>query len=544
MQYIKRLIWIATWSSTIKFSQSTFESENPINDNADYTKACPNYKTYAQFKHEPYSEGPLKLPFQRPSVHCRTFSSPLVEKVIKEVTERMLDKDLARIFENAFPNTLDTTVRWHVDGSEDKADKKKSSGNGGKWRGAQSFIVTGDISAEWLRDSTNQLLQYQPLSKHDSGIYNLILGAINTQVEYVIESPYCNAFQPPSVSNLPTSSNEQEDVVHPAYEPSFVFECKYELDSLAHFLSLVNTFHNNTGSTEFVTHRWIKALKSVKNVLDQQSESTFDPTNGNFRQNIYTFQRQTEHGTETLSLSGIGNPLNFGTGLIRSAFRPSDDASILGFLIPANAQMAIELGKTSKILKIVHELSLAEEFEKRAQQIKNGIWEHGVVNHKKYGRVFAYEVDGYGSQIMMDDANVPSLLSLPILGFVDIKNEVYQNTRKMVLENEGNPYYLTGLDFQGIGGPHVGLRHAWPMSVLIRAMTTDNDDEILECLKIIRNSSPLGLIHEAINVNFKSVFTRPWFAWANSVFAQTIIILAKKKPHLLFGEDARPYDIT
>ncbi|RKF81135.1 Meiotically up-regulated gene 157 protein [Golovinomyces cichoracearum] len=543
MQYIKRLIWIATWSSIIKPSLSTFESEHPIKDNADYMKACPNYKVYAQFKHEPYSEGPLKLPFQRPSVHCRTFSSPLVEKVIKEVTERMLDKDLARIFENAFPNTLDTTVRWHIDGSKDKADRK-SSGNGGKWRGAQSFIVTGDISAEWLRDSTNQLLQYQPLSKHDSGIYNLILGAINTQVEYVIESPYCNAFQPPSVSNLPTSSNQQKDVVHPAYEPSFVFECKYELDSLAHFLSLVNTFHNNTGSTDFVTPRWIKAMKSVRNVLDQQSESTFDPNDGKFRKNIYTFQRQTEHGTETLSLSGIGNPLNYGTGLIRSAFRASDDASILGFLIPANAQMAIELEKTSKILKLVQEVSLAEEFEKRAQQIKNGIWEHGVVKHKKYGRVFAYEVDGYGSQIMMDDANVPSLLSLPILGFVDITDEVYQNTRKMVLENEGNPYYLTGPDFQGIGGPHVGPRHAWPMSVLIRAMTTDNDDEILECLKIIRNSSPLGLIHEALNVNLKSAFTRPWFAWANSVFAQTILTLAKKKPHLLFGENARPYDIT
>ncbi|RKF80898.1 Meiotically up-regulated gene 157 protein [Golovinomyces cichoracearum] len=543
MQYIKRLIWIATWSSIIKSSLSTYEFEHPINNNADYMKACPDYKVYAQFMHEPYSEGPLQLPFQRPSVHCRTFSSPLVEKVIKEVTERMLDKDLARIFENAFPNTLDTTVRWHIDGSKDKADRK-SSGNGGKWRGAQSFIVTGDISAEWLRDSTNQLLQYQPLSKHDSGIYNLILGAINTQVEYVIESPYCNAFQPPSISNLPTSSNQQKDVVHPAYEPSFVFECKYELDSLAHFLSLVNTFHNNTGSTDFVTSRWIKAMKSVRNVLDQQSESTFDPNDGKFRKNIYTFQRQTDHGTETLSLSGIGNPLNYGTGLIRSAFRPSDDASILGFLIPANAQMAIELEKTSKILKLVQEVSLAEEFEKRAQQIKNGIWEHGVVNHKKYGRVFAYEVDGYGSQIMMDDANVPSLLSLPILGFVDITDEVYQNTRKMVLENEGNPYYLIGPDFQGIGGPHVGPRHAWPMSVLIRAMTTDNDDEILECLKIIRNSSSLGLIHEALNVNLKSVFTRPWFAWANSVFAQTILTLAKKKPHLLFGENARPYDIT
>ena len=394
----------------------------------------------------------MQLPFQRPSVHCRTFSSPLVEKVIQDVTSRMVDKDLARLFENAFPNTLDTTVRWHTDGKIKHTELKRIVRDEGKWQGPQSFVVTGDINAEWLRDSTNQLLQYQPLAKKDDAIFNLILGAINTQAEYIIESPYCNAFQPPPASHLPATQNGQEDYVHPAYEPSFVFECKYELDSLAHFLALANTFYNHTGSLDFLTPRWYKALDTVLGVLDQQSQSTFDPETGRFQRNAYTFSRQTTQGTETLPLSGVGNPLNWATGLIRSAFRPSDDATILGFYIPANAQMAVELKKTADMLAAAKDISRAQLLDKRAQTITDGIWEHGVVLHKKYGRVFAYEVDGYGGQILMDDANVPSLLALPIIGFVERDDTVYLNTRKMLLEKEGNPYYLKGLAFRGIGG--------------------------------------------------------------------------------------------
>ncbi|KAH6676354.1 hypothetical protein B0J14DRAFT_698417 [Halenospora varia] len=508
---------------------------------ADYTRACPDYKKYSQFAHRPFSEGPMALPFQRPSKHCRTFQSPLVEKVIEEITEKMVDKDMARLFENAFPNTLDTTVRWHTDGAEKHSELKRGLKDEGKWAGPQSFVVTGDINAEWLRDSTNQLLQYQPLAKSDKAIYNLILGAINTQSEYVIESPYCNAFQPPPASKLPATQNGQEDYVHPAYEPSFVFECKYELDSLAHFLALGNTFYNHTGSLEFLGPRWYKALDTVMTVLDQQSESTFDPATGRYERNSYTFNRRTEQGTETLSLSGVGNPLNFGTGLIRSAFRPSDDATILGFYIPANAQMAVELARTAEILRKAKNVGLAQTLEKRAQSITDGIWEHGVVTHKKYGRVFAYEVDGYGSQIIMDDANVPSLLALPIMGFVDRKDAVYQNTRKMLLEKAGNPYYLEGYAFHGIGGPHIGLEYAWPMSLLLQTMTSDDDKEIEECMKLVLKASRLGLVHESINVNRIMDYTRSWFAWANSVFAQTVLDLARRKPHLLFGEGAKPY---
>lgn len=468
-----------------------------------------------------------------------------MEKVIDDMNERITDPDLARIFENAFPNTLDTTVRWHVNGSE-KSDAKNIFWNlrsPGRWEGAQSFIVTGDINAEWLRDSTNQLAQYQILAKKDKSIANLILGAINTQAEFIIESPYCNAFQPPPPSGLFPTNNGQADAVHPGYEPSFVFECKYELDSLAAFLSLSNQFYAHTGSTAFLTTRWFAALSMILGILDEQAKPTFDEK-GTYRKNEYTFQRHTSAGTETLNLGGIGNPLAPGTGLIRSAFRPSDDATILGFLIPANAMMAVELRRTSEMLRATDKGARdATALLERSQRIAKGVWEHGVVDTAAWGRVFAYEVDGYGSRILMDDANLPSLLALPLLGFVDRDDEVYQNTRRMILSRQGNPYYLSGRYFRGIGGPHIGLQHAWPMSLLVQAMTSDNDEEIRSCLQRVRNVSALGLINESVNVGLRRDVTRSWFAWANSVFAQTILDLAKRKPEVLFGKGAAAYDI-
>lgn len=418
----------------------------------------------------------------------------------------MQDKDLARIFENAFPNTLDTTVRWHVDGTGEKA-KNKYASSWGQWDGAQSFVVTGDINAEWLRDSTNQLLQYQALAKKEKKLENLILGAINTQAEYVIESPYCNAFQPPPPSHGPPVGSGQDDVVHPAYEPSRVFECKWEVDSLAHFLALGNQFHKSTGSKAYLRDRYYTALATLLEVLEEQSKPIFDPETGKFQRPEYTFKRTTNSATETLNLGGVGNPLANGTGLIRSSFRPSDDASILQFLIPANAQISVELRKTSVILKDAGKKTLATRLLDRAKTIEKGVWEHGVVTHKKYGEVFAFEVDGYGGAIIMDDANIPSLLALPLLGFCEVDNKVYQNTRKMILDKAGNPYYLTGQAFTGIGGPHIGLQHAWPMSRLVEAMTSDDNNEIMDALHAVKSASRLGLVHESVNVDRVNDYT-------------------------------------
>lgn len=464
----------------------------------DREHACPNYLHYSSVSHPPLSKGDLGLPFQRPAPGCRTFHSPLVEKVISDISTKIVDPDLARLFENAYPNTLDTTVSWHVDG--DESAQQKRPGKSAAWLGAQSFIVTGDINAEWLRDSTNQLQGYQALAAREPSLQKLILGAINTQAELVILSPYCNAFQPPPPSKLAPVANGQSDSVHPAYEPHTVFECKYELDSLAHFLRLGNEFYDHTKNKEFVTERWMLAVDAVLKVLDEQAKPAFNEETGQFQGNEYTFRRTTNAGTETLSLAGLGNPAAAGTGLIRSAFRPSDDATILPFFIPANAMMSVELKRTGDILAGLGKSKTASDLKSRAEDIEKGIYEFGVVDHKKYGKVFAFETDGYGSHILMDDANMPSLLALPFLGFVEKDDEIYKNTRKMILEQQGNPYYLKGKGFSGIGGPHIGLSHAWPMSKLIAAMTSDDDEEIEENISAVLNSSKLGLVHESINV--------------------------------------------
>ncbi|KAK8142252.1 hypothetical protein G3M48_009087 [Beauveria asiatica] len=508
-------------------------------------KACPNYANYATYPHRPLSTGKLKLPFQRPSPECRTFRSDAIETVIHDVTSRMKDADLARLFENAFPSTTDTTVKFHSKEKDQgfvRMTGSRWAENDDAWNGPQSFVITGDIIAEWLRDSTNQLRPYQELASKDSAIFELILGAINTQSEYVIEAPYCNAFQPPPISDLPVSANGQDDVVYPAYEPSAVFECKYELDSLAHFLKIGNDFYEHTGSSDFVNKRWLSAVDAVLSVLEEQSKPTFND-NGDYVRNEYTFQRKTNTGTETLNLLGVGNPLNNGTGLVRSAFRPSDDATILGFFIPANAMMSVELGRAAAMLNKIGKAAAGAELDKWSKTIREGVMEHGIIEHKTFGKIFAYEVDGFGSSIIMDDANYPSLLALPLMGFVDVKDPVYQNTRKMLLSKKGNPYYLTGKKFKGIGGPHIGLKNAWPMSLLVQAQTSDDDDEIMECVNMVLDASPKGLVHESVDVNYIAQYTRSWFAWANGVFAVTILDLAKRKPHLIFGSGAAPYHI-
>lgn len=529
-------------------SPPLYESDGE--DQFALTNACPDYAQYSRVRHSPYSEGPLALPFQRPAAPCRTFTSAAVEKVIEDLYPRFKDPDLAHIFRNAFPNTLDTTVRWHVDGINFHAPRSKLFRDHDKWQGAQSFIVTGDIDAEWLRDSTNQLAQYQSLAKSAPEISNLILGAINTQAEFVIESPYCNAFQPPSPSRLSPVQSGQDDSVHPAYEPSYVFECKYELDSLANFLSLSNQYHTSTGSTAFLTQRWYAALDTLLSVLDAQSQPTFDPETGRYRRNEYTFRRHAWTGTETLNLEGTGNPLANGTGLIRSAFRPSDDATIFGFFIPANAMISVELARCAAILKSAAAdsstpsliLNLANKILSRSESIKAGIYSHAIVNHPTFGQVFAFEIDGYGSHLLMDDANVPSLLSLPLLGFLPATDPIYLNTRRMLLSQASNPYYLSGTAFHGIGGPHIGLRNAWPMSLLVQAMTSDNETEIMECLESVKDVSLMGLVNESVDVERgANSVTRSWFAWANSVFAQTVLLLAAERPELVFKKGIGAY---
>lgn len=501
------------------------------------TEYCQDYSEYSKVPHPPYSEGIFGYPYMRPPPKCRTFKSSALETLISDLKIKIKDQDLARLVENTLPNTLDTTILWHTEMGE-----------------AETFVVTGDIHAEWLRDSARQLSVYMPLVKHDSLLKQLMRGAINTQARFINIAPYCNAFHPPPESHV-KKGNSAKDSVFPVPDWTKVFECKYEIDSLASFLTLTNDYleHSDYDMT-VINLRWIAAFENILVVLRRESEPLFNAQTGYANSAFYTFQRYTNIGSETLPLSGEGNPVNYGTGLIRSAFRPSDDATILQFFVPGNAQMLGELRRLKKNVfekinvNLYHNEILMQNLEQIITAIDSGLKKFGINNHPRWGRVFAYEVDGYGGATFMDDANIPSLLSLPELGVVDVGDEIYQNTRKMILSKDGNPYYLKGPYLEGIGGPHVGVHHAWPMSLCVRIRTTDDETEIMENLELLmKTTAGLGLMHEGVNVSHSKGmdYTRSWFSWCNSEFAKTILHLAKHKPHLIFKEEHanQPYNL-
>lgn len=511
------------------------------------TGKCVNFVDHSKKMHPPFSKGKFRYPFMRPAPKCRTFHSPALELLILDLKSKVKDPDIARLIENCLPNTLDTTILWHKLSDRSKTHKSESGL-------PETFVVTGDIHAEWLRDSARQLSIFQPLIKYDEGLKDLIKGAINTQLKYIRAAPYCNAFHPPQKSGVKKGSTAR-DSVFPTPDWSQVFECKYEIDSLASFLTLTNEFLENSDfDMSVITSHWKLAYERVLTVLTRESRPLFDSEHGRALPFYYSFQRNTNIGSETLPLGGVGNPVNYNTGLIRSAFRPSDDATILQFFIPGNVHMLSELKKIK--MNVLDKLgnddrhieALREATLEFIQNMESGIKQFGIVEHKTWGKVYAYEVDGYGSSVLMDDANIPSLLSLPEMGFTNKNDEIYLNTRRMILSKSGNPYYLKGQFFEGIGGPHIGIQNAWPMSLLVRIRTSDNDTEILECLQyIMETTAGLGLMHESVNVNSRLGldYTRPWFAWCNSEFGKTILHLAKYKPHLIFKKRfaANPYSI-
>jgi meiotically up-regulated gene 157 (Mug157) protein len=392
--------------------------------------------------------------------------------------------------------------------------------------------VTGDINAMWLRDSSNQMRSYLPLLTPNSSVdslASLFRGVINLQARYLLTSPYCNAFQPPVESGITPAKNPSasEDHVFPTYDNSSVFECKYELDSLAAFLQISSDYYNATGDATFFNH-----LFQVFETLS--AASTYD-SDGHVQNSSYTFTRVSDRATETLANDGLGNPYRGGTGLLRSAFRPSDDATIYQYLIPANMMLSHYLEATAAIMLVLNVTTCAvtpAHMTQLAATIRQGIEEHGIVTVGGK-QIYAYEVDGYGSANIMDDANIPSLLSAPFLGYLDVNDEVYQNTRALLLSDR-NPYFMRGPVISAVGGPHNGPGYAWPMASIVRILTSDNDTEITEQLAMILNSTDgLGLIHESVNTFNQTDYTRPWFSWANGLFGQMVLDLYDRKPQIL-----------
>ena len=441
------------------------------------------------------------FPVVRVAPSKRHFQSTAVEAAIKEFQANVGNKELGWLFENCFPNTLDTTVtHTTVNGRPD------------------TYVITGDIDAMWLRDSTAQVSPYLSLVKDDKALQQLIAGVINHQVKCIKKDPYANAFygDPSKVGEWATDKTDMKPGVH---------ERKWEIDSLCYPIRLSHHYWKLTGDASPFDTNWRDAISLiVKTFKEQQRKDGPGP---------YRFQRETMFATDTVPVSGLGYPVK-PVGLICSVFRPSDDATIYNFLIPSNFFAVVSLRQAAEILTTINkDTALAQECLALATEVEKAIQEHGVVKHPKFGKVYAFEVNGFGSFNIMDDANVPSLLSLPYLGAVSENDKIYKNTRKLILSTE-NPFYFVGTAAKGIGSPHTGMHKIWPIALTMQGLTSKTDEEIKSCLELLQKShAGTGFMHESFNMNDPKDFTRSWFAWSNTIFGEFLWKVYKERPHLL-----------
>ena len=431
----------------------------------------------------------------------RKFTSPAVERAIERVKASCKNRELAWMFENCFPNTLDTTVDFGMlDGRPD------------------TYVITGDIDAMWLRDSTAQVWPYLPLMKEDPRLQQLIAGVINRQTRCILKDPYANAFYKDEnkISEWKNDRTEMKPGVH---------ERKWEIDSLCYPIRLAYHYWKTTGDTAPLDDAWRNAiLLTVQTFREQQRKTGRGP---------YHFQRRTEVQTDTVALSGYGNPCK-PVGLIYSTFRPSDDATIFPFLVPSNFFAVVSLRQAAEMLdQVRHDPQGAAQCRALADEVDHALRQYAIVQHPRMGRVYAYEVDAFGNYYCIDDGNVPSLLSLPYIGAVKPDDKVYLNTRRLVL-SDANPYYCQGKAANGPGGPHVGMNMIWPLGLIVQGLTSTSDREVLECLETLRRThAGTGFMHEAFNKDDPTKFTRSWFAWANTIFGELVLKTLKERPQVL-----------
>jgi len=437
-----------------------------------------------------------RYPDHRPPPEQRGFSSPRIEDIIREISHSIPNRELAWLFENCFPNTLDTTVFFDPDGPD-------------------TFVITGDILAMWLRDSSAQLWPYLPLIKDDPQLDRLFQGVIKRQIQCILLDPYANAFyQKHRESPWHTDKTEMHPGVH---------ERKWELDSLAYFLRLSHGYWQQSGSKGVFDEKWIEAMLLICRVITEQMSPR--------RSEHYRFQRMSDISTETMPLGGRGNPTR-PCGLVASGFRPSDDACIFPYLIPSNAMMVVALRNISEMTVRLGYEDLARACSRLAHTIDAAIRQWGVGEHGSTP-VFYYEVDGYGSRVFMDDANCPSLISLPYFGYVAHDDPIYRNTRAL-LWSEANPYFFQTGMIEGIGSPHTGPGFIWPLSLIMYALTSTREEEIRRSLKILlATHAGTGFMHESFHQDQPDDFTRSWFGWANSLFGELILHLYQIRPELL-----------
>ena len=448
------------------------------------------------------AEEPLEYEDQRPLPEDRLFTSKAVEDEIARVVGMLENPRLKWMFANCYPNTLDTTV--HPVESEDGLP--------------DTFVYTGDIPAMWLRDSGAQVWPYLRYVNEDPELRKMIAGVIRRQFKCICVDPYANAF-----NVEPLGAHNKTD--WPEADP-YVFERKWEIDSHCYPIRLAYEYWKKSGDETVFDAVWHEAMGKIVATLKEQQRKEGHGS--------YVFLRTTDRQLDTKCVVGRGNPVN-PVGLIASAFRPSDDATTFEFLVPSNFMAVTSLRKAAEILREVNnDAELAQECLDLASEVEQALKEHAVCEHPEYGKIYAFEVDGFGSQFLMDDANVPSLLAMSYLGDVPADDPVYQNTRKFVW-SEANPYFHRGPAGEGIGGPHIWSEVIWPMSIMMRAFTSDSDEEIQHCIcQLMTTDAGTGFMHESFHKDNAEVFTREWFAWQNTLFGELILkIIDDGRLHVL-----------
>jgi len=441
---------------------------------------------------------------KRPAPAERKFISRAVEATIAQVKAGIGDPELAWMFENCYPNTLDTTVQI-----SERANRP------------DTFVITGDIDAMWLRDSACQVWPYIPLVQDDADLQRMFRGLIGRQARSILIDPYANAFlsDPKSTKALSWAVNDRTEM-----KPG-VAERKWEVDSLCYCIRLAYSYWKATGDIAPFDEEWTRAMRLVVATFKEQQRKT--------GQGPYHFQRRTEVPTDTQALGGYGNPAR-PVGMIFSMFRPSDDACTYPLYIPANLFAVASLRQLGEMAAVViQDADFANQSRTLAEEVASAAAKYGKMQGKDKEEFWAFEVDGYGNQLFMDDANIPGLLSLPYLGCCRLDDPVYQATRRLAL-SESNPYFFQGTAAKGIGGPHEGLNMIWPMAIITRALTSTDDGEIRQCLLWLKTThAGTGFMHESFDKDNPTKFTRAWFAWANSLFGELIIKLSQERPQLL-----------
>lgn len=414
---------------------------------------------------------------------------PAIERMVERVRARFTggDAKIARLFENCIGDTLDKTVKRLEDGSV--------------------YVITGDIPAMWLRDSACQLLPYVRFAREEPEIRDLLVGLCGTQARCILIDPYANAFNLPGSKSIWMSDRTamREEL----------WERKYEIDSLCHPVNLAWTLWKQSGTARQFTPEWKRAAERIIDTFRREQRHEEDSD--------YRFQRADCVFTDTLSREGKGALVKSGIGLIWSGFRPSDDACVYGYFIPGNMFAAVALDQIGEIAEMVYQdVALAGRARVFAAELREAIAKYAVLPNipKPW---YAYEVDGFGQYLTMDDSNMPSLLALPMMGWCASDDPIYLNTRRMIL-SQRNPYYYEGKCLRGVGSPHTPPNYVWDIALAVQGLTAFDAAEKYACIRMMAdNDADTGMMHEGIHVDDPTRYTRPWFSWANAMYCALVM---------------------